>query len=421
MSTAATTTPANNYRLQISIIGAFFFIFGFITWTNGTLIPYLKIACDLQEEWQAYLVTFAFYISYTLMAIPCGMILRKTGMVKGMQLGLAVMALGCLLFIPAASSRTYSFFLLGLFVIGAGLTILQTAVNPYITILGPANRAAQRISIMGICNKLAGMLAPIILGAIILQNSDGLTEELKQLTGTARDARLDELASKVITPYSVLAGALLLVSFLLRFASLPEIKTDNTLVAENTNTTQDSVWKHPNLMFGFAAVFCSVAVEVMAGDTIGRYGQYHGFSLDVAKSLTSYTLFSMIGGYIFGIVAIPKFISQENAFRVFNFIGIVLTLLVLFTPGATSVYCLAALGFANSMLWPAIWPAAMKGLPGKLINIGSAVLIMGIAGGAVMPLLYGILAGVQGFQTAYWLMLPCYFFNLYYWWKNMRK
>src|SRR5882757_9859397 len=215
-------TPGKAHSVQILLVGAFFFIFGFITWVNGTLFPYLRIACEL-KEWQAYLVTFAFYISYTLMALPSSMILAATGMVKGMRLGLLIMSAGCVVFIPAAIMRSYPLFLGGLFVIGTGTTLLQTAVNPYITLLGPANKAAQRMSIMGICNKFAGVLAPLILGAIILSNSDGLINELRALSPAAKTVRLDELARAVVIPYAVLSVILLLISFAIKYAHLPEI------------------------------------------------------------------------------------------------------------------------------------------------------------------------------------------------------
>src|SRR4051812_15852621 len=411
---------STNYRYQIIIIGVFFFIFGFITWTNSVLIPYLKLACDLQKEWQAFLVTFAFYISYAVMAIPCGMVLKKTGMVKGMQLGLFIMAIGCLLFIPAATSRTYGLFLLGLFIIGTGLTILQTASNPYITVLGPANRAAQRISIMGICNKMAGALAPLILGAIILQNAQGLEEQLKQMSPQVKEATLTTLASKVITPYAILAASLAVVAILLRFAHLPEVKVEEPVV-KTDEKIQESVFKFPNLTLGFFAIFCSVAAEVIAGDSIVRYGQYHGFTLDVARHLPSFTLMSMVAGYIVGIIIIPKILLQEKVFLMFNLIGIILSLFVILLPGSVSVYCLAVLGFANALLWPPIWPAALKGLPNKLIGIASAILIMGILGGAVVPVLYGFWADAANRQIAYLILIPLYCYNIFYWNKCMRQ
>jgi len=409
--------PASNgtYIKQVITIGFFFFIFGFVTWVNGTLIPYLRIACELQE-WQAYLVTFAFYISYTFMALPSSKILQLTGIIKGMQVGLLIMAAGCLLFVPAAMLRYYPLFLLGLFVVGAGTTLLQTAVNPYITKLGDPARAAQRISIMGICNKFAGILAPMILGAIILKNSDGLLAELERLDVVARTARLDELARDVIMPYMVLTVVLCIIAFGIKYAHLPEITPSAEELAVNEQTTLANAGKNHNaaFMLGFTAIFVTVAVEVIAGDTISNYGIYHGVRLDVAKSLTSYTLAAMLTGYVLGALFIPKLITQEKAFLYSSLLGIVFTLLAVFVPGQASIAFIALLGFANAMLWPAIWPLALRGLSGALLNRGSAILIMGIAGGAILPLVYSWLAHISNNQLAYLLLVPCYLFNVYY-------
>lgn len=420
--TSTTAAPVKNaLTMQIMTIGAFFFIFGFITWVNGTLIPYLRIACEL-EEWQAYLVTFAFYISYTVMAIPSSKLLAFTGMVKGMRVGLVVMALGCLLFIPAALMRYYPLFLLGLFVVGTGTTLLQTAVNPYITLLGPAEKAAQRISIMGICNKFAGVLAPLILGAIILKNSDGLIAELAAMTTDQRQVRLDNLAHAVIVPYLALTVILLIIAYVIKFAHLPEIEAE--IQADQEEEVQNPIQMRKirtNFILGFIATFSTVGLEVIAGDTIGNYGIYHGLSLNVAKHLTSYTLASTMLGYLFGAYAIPKIISQEKAFTYSAALGIIISLLAIFVPGTASIAFIALLGLANALLWPAIWPQALKGLKGKQLNQGSAILIMGVAGGAIMPLVYGALAKYTNNQYAYFILIPCYLYTLYYSFKGSKK
>ncbi|MBL7697456.1 MAG: sugar MFS transporter [Chitinophagaceae bacterium] len=416
MSTATIRTESNKieknrYAGKIMFIGGFFFIFGFVTWLNGTLIPYLRIACELQE-WESYLVTFAFYIAYTVMAIPSGKLLTRTGMVKGMQIGLLIMAVGCLMFIPSALTRIYGLFLLGLFIVGTGLTVLQTAVNPYITLLGPAESAAQRISIMGVCNKLAGISAPLVLGVMILGNSDELLASLKGLSSSARAERLDELARAVILPYCILAAALTLISFAIKFAKLPEIKS-----VADTSKKSLAIWKTAPMILGFFAIFTSVGTEVVSGDTIGNYGMYHGMRLDVAKNLTSYSLASGIAGYLFGVFTIPKYISQERAYLYSNILGVLITLLVMFTNGISSIVFVALLNLANALLWPAVWPQALRGLKGTVVNTASGILIMGIAGGAIMPLLYGWAARINGNnQIAYWVLLPCYIFNMYYWW-----
>jgi FHS family L-fucose permease-like MFS transporter len=413
----STTLQNGNGRSQttryIFIIGAFFFIFGFITWINGTLIPYLRIACEL-EEWQAYLVTFAFYISYTAMAVPSSSLLAKTGMIKGMSIGLAVMAVGCLVFIPAAYARNYLLFLFGLFWVGAGLTLLQTAVNPYITLLGSPETAAKRISIMGICNKVAGILAPLVMGSIILQNASGLMDELAALDPVAKAARLDQLSQSVVIPYIVLAAILLLIAYLIRFAHLPEIMPEKPAETATDTSVGTTPAIRSQYLLGFLAIFCCVGTEVLAGDSIGNYGLYHGLNLDIAKSLTSYTLAAMMAGYLFGVTAIPKIISQEKAFFYSSIGGLIVTMLVVFVPGIGSLAALALLGLFNALLWPAIWPQALTGLKGAQLAKGSAILIMGIAGGALVPLIYGAIGKYSNSQVAYLLLVPVYLFLLYY-------
>lgn len=419
LTTIAPPVPASTSRYgnKIILIGVFFFIFGFISWINGTLIPYLRIACEL-EEWQGYLVTFAFYISYTVMAIPSSALLQQTGMVRGMSVGLVAMAVGCLIFVPAAYMRFYPLFLLGLFVVGIGLTVLQTAVNPYITLLGPAESAARRISIMGICNKVAGILAPLVMGSIILNNADGLIKELAVLSAAEKSLRLDILSQEVIVPYCILASILLLIAWGIRFAHLPEVKPESTekggIVVSMNTEGKTSPAIQTQFVMGFTAIFCAVGSEVLAGDSIGNYGLYHGIGLDTSKNFTSLTLATMMVGYVIGVCTIPKYISQQKAFWYSSWIGLIVTVLAMVLPGVASVVAIACLGFANAMLWPAIWPQALKGLQGRLLNRGSAILIMGILGGAILPLVYGWLAKYSNNQVAYGLLIPVYLFLLYY-------
>jgi FHS family L-fucose permease-like MFS transporter len=400
---------------SVFILGLLFFIFGFVTWLNGTLIPYFKIACEL-NNFQSLLVAFAFYISYFVMALPSAFILEKTGFKKGMSLGLLVMAAGALLFVPAAMMRAYALFLTGLFIIGTGLSVLQTASNPYITVIGPIESAARRISIMGICNKVAGVLAPLILGAIILSDADELENKLSLMNEAGKTAILNELASRVIAPYIVMSVVLVGLALMIRFSPLPEID----LIEENNANTvlsagKSGVWTFPSLVLGVVALFLYVGVEVIAGDTIGSFGLSQGIPLSEAKHFTSFTLASMVVGYTLGIVAIPKYISQEGALAIAAITGIIFNILAILTTGYIAVLCIALLGLANAIMWPAIWPLAIDGL-GKYTKTGSALLIMAIAGGALMPLLYGRLADIPaiGTQQAYWIMFPAYLFILFY-------
>jgi FHS family L-fucose permease-like MFS transporter len=370
-----------DYIISITIIGLFFFIFGFVTWLNGILIPFLRTACEL-NDFQAYFVTFAFYISYLVMALPSSIVLKKTGFKNGMSLGLWIMAAGALIFIPAAMSRTFSLFLLGLFVEGTGLALLQTASNPYITIIGPRESAAKRISIMGIANKFAGAIAPIILASIILKDSKVLEEKLARASDAiTRSGLLDELAGRVIMPYIVMAVILVLLGLVLRFAHLPEVDTDAEDEASGeSNAKKTSIWQFPHLLLGVVALFFYVGVEVIAGDSIIRYGQSIGIAMESAKYFTSLTLLSMILGYLIGIIFIPKYLSQVTALKLCTIFGVIFSLGAILVPAhlvftmsfidimtfksielvlPVTVLFVALLGLANALVWPAMWPLAM--------------------------------------------------------------
>lgn len=416
MSTASVTNSdkSGSYVLSITIIGILFFIFGFVTWINGTLIPYLKIACELKTDFQSYLVATAFFIAYTVMAIPSSMVLSKTGYKKGMALGLFIMAIGAILFVPAAEARNYNLFLVGLFIIGTGLALLQTASNPYATIIGPIESAAMRISIMGICNKVAGIIAGLIFGYIALKDADALVTSLATMDEVAKNSTLNELASRVVVPYMIISGVLVLLAVGILFSALPDIKDDGG-EAEGTTSHPEktSIFQFPHLLLGVLALFLYVGVEVMAGDTIISYGKSLGIELSTARYFTQATLACMLMGYIVGIVAIPKYFSQATALKFCAILGVIFTPLAVVTSGYVSVAFVALLGLANSLMWPSIFPLAIDGL-GKFTKIGSALLIMAIAGGAILPLLYGKLSEYIGTQQAYWLMLPCYLYILYF-------
>jgi len=398
----------------IIIIGALFFILGFITWLNGILIPYLKTACEL-SDFQALFVAFAFYISYTVMALPSSWVLKKTGFKNGMTVGLWVMALGALVFIPAAFTRVYAYFLLGLFLLGTGMAVLQTAVNPYITILGPIESAAKRISMMGIANKVAGALAPLILAYFVVQQGDDeAIKNLINLNDADKIQFLDNLAFRVVNPYIFMAVILFLIGMGLKFSNLPDIDSeDNEDVNEAGQEDKGSVFSYPNLVLGVLTLFFYVGAEVIAGDTIIRYGISLGIPIETAKNFTSYTMVAMIAGYILGILFIPKYLSQHKALQYSAILGVIFSILAIFTNGFTSVLFVALLGLANALVWPAVWPLAIKGL-GKHIKTGSALLIMAISGGALLPLVWGGLSDLYDNQIAYVILIPAYLVILFF-------
>jgi FHS family L-fucose permease-like MFS transporter len=390
---------SNNYG-PLAIIGILFFVFGFITWVNAVLIPFFQKAFDLNNT-AAYLVTFAFYISYTIMAIPSTWVLKKVGFKRGMSVGLFVMAIGAVLFVPAARAESYELFLVGLFVIATGLTTLQTASNPYVTILGPIESAAQRISVMGIANKVAGIIGQKVLGGILLVGG----------TAAASTLTRGQQLEKVVVPYMIIAGVLVLLAIAVwLMKGLPEVEEEEEVVSGGSKS---SVWSHPNLVFGLVALFFYVGAEVIAGDSIIAYGISQGFPEEQAKDFGTYTLWLMLVGYVLGIFLIPKYVSQGTWLKYSAIFGVIATLGAIFTSGFTSVLCLAFLGLGNAIMWPAIWPLALDGL-GKFTKLASAFLVMMIAGGAILNSSYGILSDIIGTQNAYWLVVPMYVYIFWY-------
>lgn len=341
-----------------------------------------------------------------------------------MMFGFWAMALGAFIFVPAAMTRTYGIFLMGLFTIGIGLAILQTAANPYITILGPKERGAQRISIMGICNKAAGILSPLVFAAVILRPTDtDLFAQLGTMNAVEKSAALDELVRRVITPYTVLGIFLFVLGYLVYRSPLPEINTEHeSPEVASANAGKTSIFQFPHLILGAVAIFLHVGTQVIAIDTVIGYANSMGIDLLKAKTFPSYTLACTICGYIIGIITIPRFISQVNALRFCTVLGTVFTLLIIFAKGTVqflghtadlSIWFVVLLGLANSLVWAGIWPLALDGL-GRYTKLGASILIMGLCGNAIMPLFYGYFADLYDVRTAYWVLLPCYLYLVYY-------
>jgi len=404
------------YTTPIVIMGALFFIFGFVTWLNGPLISFVKLAFDLDTDSKAFLVTTAFYLAYFFLALPSSAILERTGMKKGMALGLLVMAVGTFVFGQFTTQRNYPISLVGLFIIGGGLSLLQSASNPYVSILGPIASAAKRISIMGICNKVAGILAPIILGWLVLKDVDKFEERVKATTDLqSRNEMLDAFAAGIYAPYMIMAVILVILAFWISRSALPEIKASDVNVQPiGTGKQATSIFGFPYLWLGALCIFVYVGVEVMAGDAIGTYGKGFNISSDETKYFTAFTLAAMLVGYVVGLATIPKIINQSQALKISAILGIIFTCAAVLTHGYVSVVFVALLGLANALMWPSIWPLAIEGL-GKFTEKGSALLIMGIAGGAIIPKLYASLKDEYDFQwTFFALVLPCYLYILFF-------
>ncbi|RED46785.1 glucose/galactose transporter [Winogradskyella eximia] len=431
------STKSQNNLVPIVVIAGLFFIFGFVTWINGALIPFMKTINELTDA-QSYFVASASYISFVVMALPASYILNKIGYRKGMSLGLFIMAIGALVFIPAAEARTYWVFLTGIFIQGLGMTILQTAANPYITILGPIESGAKRIAIMGIANKVAGALGSVIFGAILLSGIDAVKEQVATASDSEKAVLLDTMADSVFTPYVIMAAVLFILAILIRKAPLPHVEPIEDETSTANGSSNKTIFQFPHLWLGVLALFVYVGAEVIAGDTIIAYGISLGFTGEEAKYFTTYTLLAMVATYALGVFLIPKYVKQKTALVISAVLGIIFSMLILSTSGFTSVLFVAALGIANALVWPAIWPLTLDGL-GKHTKTASALLIMAISGGAIIPPLYGrivdsskhelIASGIneaEALATAstesYWILIPCYALILFFaiWGHKMR-
>jgi len=441
----------NSTLIPMVILTSLFFIFGFVTWLNGPLIPFFKLACELTES-QSYFVTFAFYIAYFVMAIPSSFLIEKVGYKNGISMGLLIIAIGALLFYPAAATRTFIFFLIALFVMGTGLAVLQTAANPYVVVIGPRESAAARISVLGIANKLAGFLAPLLLTALVLSNiGDYSADKIALMTTAQKESALDLLALQLQTPYLYMAVIMLVLAVLVKYSPLPEINLDDEGQVAHLSIFKQikEAFKHPQLVFGVITLMLYIAAEVLAGDSIGGFGKQlgvYGNDGSFYLKLTSFTMTAMVVGYILGITLIPKYVSQVFALKVSGFLGLVLVVFIVMLspklmvqlPGIPQlplvIILVALLGLANALCWPAIWPMALQDL-GGFTKIGGAILIMGIIGGAVFPLFYGLLAdnintaneaaGIvetakSGNQLAYLILLPAYLMIVFFAFKGHR-
>ncbi|QLC65968.1 sugar MFS transporter [Flavobacterium sp. LPB0248] len=429
---------SKNNLVPIIIIASLFFIFGFVTWINGALIPFMKTINELTDA-QSYFVASASYISFVVMALPASYILNKIGYRKGMSLGLIIMSVGALVFIPAAEARTYWVFLTGIFIQGIGMTLLQTAANPYITILGPIESGAKRIAIMGIANKTAGALGSLIFGALLLSGIDAVKEKLGTASVAEKTVLLDNMADSVFMPYLIMAAVLLLLGLLIRKAPLPHVEATEVAAIKDGSVTKTSIFQFPHLWLGVLTLFVYVGAEVIAGDTIIAYGISLGFPAASAKFFTTLTLLAMVCTYALGVFLIPKYLKQGTALRISAVLGIIFSTCILLSTGFTSILFVASLGIANALVWPAIWPLTLEGL-GKFTKTASALLIMAISGGAIIPPLYGrmvdgnkheLIAGginktealASAATSSYWILIPCYALILFFaiWGHNYKS
>lgn len=419
--------------LSMLILATLFFIFGLVSWVNTILIPYFKLTCELSIV-ESYLVTFAFYIAYLVMSIPSSFLLNKVGYKRGMMYGLWFMALGALMFVPAAYWRTYQIFLIGLFMLGVGLAILQSAANPFVTIIGPLDSAAKRLSIVGTGNKLAGIVANLLFAAVVIKESDKvLIQQIKAeaFSGAELSTALDTLIRSVMVPYLILGLFLFLFGIVVRYSVLPDLNAAD--VNKNTSGKVDartSILQYPWLILGALAIFFHIGSQMISLATIIDYAETMGLALEgPAKNFPSFTMFFTFLGYLTGIVLIPKYLNQRHALVICTSLGLILSLLtILMSGGVTllgmktdvSIWFLVLMGFPNALIYTGIWPLAIRDL-GKYTNLGSALLVMGLSGSAVMPLIFGYIVKLNSslplfnaYKVAYWILIPCFLYLIYY-------
>lgn len=407
MATNNPSKKGSTLVVPLLIVGVLFFVIGFGVGISGFLTPFLKDALHLTVT-QSYLVTAAIFSAFVVFGTPAGWVIKKVGYKTSIVFALLIMALGMVLFVPSANMASFPIFLLALFIGGIGNTLLQASVNPYVTIIGPIDSAAMRMSLMGIMNKLAWWMGPVFLGLFL---------DLKNVQ-----------LSQVSFPFYIVTGILVALSVFIYFAPLPEVKAageDETDASATTSyaASKTSIFQMPHLLLGVLALFFYVGVETLPmASIIGFAKSILGENMANPEGYAKYVPIGMFIGYIFGATMIPKVISQTNALRLFAIIGLMASFCVIFVAGEWAIYGLIAIGFANSIMWGAIWPLAIADL-GKFTKTGASLLVMGIVGGAVLPLIFGFLidlfktteiASTADYKNAYWIFVPAYLFILYF-------
>ncbi len=392
--------------VPLMIVGVVFFMIGFGVGISGFLTPALRSAFNLTTG-QSYLVTAAIFSAFVIFGRPTGWVIKKIGYRRAMMIAFFIMALGMWLFVPSSKAISFPLFLVALFVGGMGNTLLQGAVNPYITIIGPLDTAAVRMSLMGIMNKMAWWMAPLFLGLFIdLSNVE---------------------VNDIIMPFYIVTGIMIILGIFVYFAPLPEVKAEGEdeegATAESSYAAgKTSIWQFPHLLLGVFALFLYVGIETLPMASIIDFARATFGDVPNLQGYSKFVTIGLVAGYIFGVIAIPRFVSQQRALIGFSILGVMSTLLLIYLPAQYAFYALLLASFSNSLMWPAIWPLAMKDL-GKFTKVGASFLVMAIVGGAVIPLLFGVIvdavktteqAVVANYQTAYWIMVPCYVFILYF-------
>ena len=382
--------------IPMIIIGSMFAVLGFALGINAFFVPFVKEAFNISIT-MSYLVMTATFLAFVVFGVPSGAIIKKFGYKRGMIMAFIIMAFGFYLIAPAAKIASFPLLLLALFVSGMGQTLLTGAVNTYVTILGPPESAASRISLMGICSKTFYAVASLMLAVFM-------------------DLANVQIADTIL-PFYIISGALVVMGFLYYFAPLPEIKaagedeSDNNSEVSSYANSKTSIFQFPHLLLGVFAIFFDIGLEYLALGSINDYAAI--LNLPSPENYVWFASAGMVIGYIAGVIFIPKSISQGTALLVSTILGVIVTILIVIFPAGVSIYLVAVLGLANALMWPAIWPMAIADL-GKFTKMGSSLLVTGIIGGAFLPLLFGYIADKTSHQLAYLVCLPSYLYIMYF-------
>ena len=401
----------NKFLFPLIIIGIAFFMIGFGVGINGIMVPILEDTFSLSKG-MSYLVLTATFSAFLIFGGPSGWVIKRIGYKKSLTLALFIMSFGMILFIPSAkmgsSMSGFYMFLVAAFIGGIGNTLLQTTINPYVTICGPIEKAAQRLCAMGVMNQSAWYLGPIFLSLFI-------------------DVKQPNIAQAAI-PFGIAAGIIALLALLMIFISLPEIlaEGENDISADTNDeivlaaNRKKSVWQFPHLILGTITLFIYVGVETLPMASVIDFAK--SMNLDSPAQYSAFGPMGMITGYIVSIFVL-QWIPQNKALIVFVLIALASSLLLVTLPPKVAIYFLSGLGFAHSIMWGSIWALTIDRL-GKFTKSGASMLVVAIVGGAVVPLVFGFildalkpaseLVSAENFQTAYWLFVPCYLFILFY-------
>lgn len=384
------------YFFPIVILGTMFFAIGFALGINSYLIPLLNQALEISSA-ESYLVLAATFSAFLIFGYPASLVIGKIGYKKTMALSFLLFSIGFFLYIPSAKMESLTLFLVASFISGMGNTFLQATVNPYVTILGPIESAAKRMSIMGIANKLAWPIAPMFLALVIGKSVNEVSLSDTQL------------------PFLIIIGVFLLLGVLALLAPLPEVKA----AGEDEDSVDDcpyaakktSVWQFPHLLLGVLALFLYVGVETISLGTLVDYAE--SLNLPNPEYYAWIAPVGMVIGYVAGIILIPKYLSQSKALLIVSVIAILGSLMVVLTPPEMSIYFVVFMALGCSLMWPAIWPLAMTDL-GRFTKAGSSLMVIAIVGGALIPTIYGFVKDAFGAQNAYWVAVPIFLYILYY-------